>query len=672
MNIMNVLARTLIFGLMISLLMGCDASTNSQHPQPEEAIPPTTWKRTMEHGDVSGTRAAFESKEGTGETLRVDYDFPTQRVNHIGYEKPVAMDLSAVSGLAFQCKAVGDPIRVYLIVTDNLDRRNVYWALPDTSELDGWTEVKVDFQTAKLEEQGHPDFTNIRKLTLFLLGTKPSRGTIWFSDVRTFLGESKLDIFPKTISPNGDGVYDSVSISGFLRPDSRLSVDLLDAQGRQVSSLAENLKQSPGSQAIWKWGGKHAGKTLPEGHYQLRMTLGGKESATTTHPIEIISIPPWPAVRYDAEPFFPVGLFMHLSPEKSNIPADETAARAFVMRHFKRIAEAGFNTVVVAHPQAEHLDVILATAEELDLKVILDAMPLIHMQYNPPYKIDEMEAFRRAKRLHEQFSRYDSFARYTLYDEPGMDRMPSWLVLQRIVAAVDPQHPVYTTLTWPQTVRFQRTHSDTPEITADIYPFQKAISKNNNEAIQMFSSKLSRFLELAQGRNLWLALPVFSNAGHRYPTPEELRCSSYLALARGVKGLLYFTYFGWPDHADKVQALTDSQGEPTGKFAEVASLARELSELTPLLLGSTPDHSVRVTGQAVVGSFVRPEGQRVIIIVNPSLIEGSQISIEGLSDSRWQEMWTDNRVNSPAGKLTCKLSPGGVKVLINRPNNESD
>lgn len=631
-----------------------------------------TWTEAMTHGDVSGTQASFDAEEGTNGSFRVDYDFPTQRVNHIGYQKNVTLDLSGVSGLKFECKAVGDPVRVYLILDDDEGRRNVYWAVADTSIVNEWTEVKVDFTTTRMEQQGNPDFSSIRRVILFLLGTEPSHGSVWFDDLCSFLGNSTLEVFPDTISPNGDGVYDSVSISGFLRPDSRLDVDLLDTQGRKVCTLAENIKQSLGSGSILTWDGKHNGKMLPEGHYQLRMTLGGQESVVTTRPLEIISIQPWPAVRYEAKSFFPVGLFMHLSPEKSGIPEDSVAAKAFLKHHFKRIAGAGFNTIVIAHARPDHWDLILATAEEFGLKVILDAPPLMQMLYNPPYEIDEREAFRRAGRLHEQFCKYDSFARYALYDEPGMDRMPSWIVLQRIVATADPRHPVYSTLTWPETVGFLRTHSTTPEIGVDIYPFQKAIPQNSNDSIQHFSSKLNRFLKLADGRNLWVVLPAFSNPGHRYPTPKELRCATYLSLAMDVKGIIYFTYFGWPDHADKVHALTDSQGEPTELFAEVSRLAKEVSQLSPLLLESNPEDSIKVTGQAVVGSFVNSEGQRIVIIVNPILDRTVQVSIEGLPEIRWLDHRTGKQVNSPAGKLACTLSPGEVKVLMNLPANDSN
>lgn len=653
-------------------LAGCCTTEPANVPDTQDQNRDGQWQETMAHGDVEGTHADFDPNAGEHGALRVDYAFPTQRVNHIGYAKQVQQDLSGVSGLAFRCKALGDSIRVYLILDDSSGKRNVYWAIPDTSKLADWTDVKVDFQNTRMEEQGNPDFSDIRTVTLFLLGTEPARGAVWFSEIRPFLGESTLHVFPDTISPNGDGVYDSVSITGFLRPDSKLNVDLLDAKGKVVRTLGKNIVQSKGSDDVFVWHGHDEGKALPEGHYQLQLALHGAETSTRIVPIEIISIPPWPPIHYSNKPFFPVGIFMHLSPEKSGIPQEPSQAEAFIRKHFKRIASAGFNTVYVAHQKAEHEKLILTTAQQYGLRVILDAMPLVQMQYTPPYKIDEREALRRAKGLYAKYSQYPSFLRYALFDEPGMDRMPSWLVLQRITASVDSDHPVFSTLTWPQTVRFLRNRTTTTEICVDIYPFQKAFSRNSNECIQTYQQKLQNFLVLAKGRPLWVVLPAFSNPGHRYPTPEEICCVTYLSLARGAQGIIYFTYFGWPDHADKVHALVNSQSEPTELFVEVSRLAGEVSSLAPLLLDSTRDESLQANGDAVVGAFTRPEGTKILIAVNPSMTQNTQAVVHVPRDTPWRERMTGRTVKSTDGVLTLDLPPGQAVVLLGQVNPDTE
>jgi hypothetical protein len=71
--------------------------------------------------------------------------------------------------------------------------------------------------------------------------------------------------------------------------------------------------------------------------------------------------------------------------------------------------------------------------------------------------------------------------------------------------------------------------------------------------------------------------------GWKPATWETIRCCTYLALLHGARGILYFTY-GWREEPNPDQAVCQ---------AAVKRVARELRELTPVLL--TPDVPHRVS-----------------------------------------------------------------------------
>jgi hypothetical protein len=80
---------------------------------------------------------------------------------------------------------------------------------------------------------------------------------------------------PKIFSPNGDGVYETVALKAELRRETPWTVTVADAAGRSVRTMTGR-----GQQPAASWDGTDAaGKPAPEGRYELRLQIKGRQIA---------------------------------------------------------------------------------------------------------------------------------------------------------------------------------------------------------------------------------------------------------------------------------------------------------------------------------------------------------------------------------------------------------
>ena len=76
------------------------------------------------------------------------------------------------------------------------------------------------------------------------------------------------------LSPNGDGVKDSVTFSVRLRRTDDITVDVVDAGGDRVRRVADDVRAPAGMRLRMSWSGTtDAGGRAPDGPYRLRITL---------------------------------------------------------------------------------------------------------------------------------------------------------------------------------------------------------------------------------------------------------------------------------------------------------------------------------------------------------------------------------------------------------------
>jgi hypothetical protein len=89
--------------------------------------------------------------------------------------------------------------------------------------------------------------------------------------------------------------------------------------------------------------------------------------------------------------------------------------------------------------------------------------------------------------------------------------------------------------------------------------------------------ELIREAGLRYGVPPWNIILSTPHLGYRDPTPAEMRWQVYTSLAYGMKGLMYFTY--WGDGA-----IVDAQGQPTAHYAPIQQWNAEVQVLGRILL----------------------------------------------------------------------------------------
>jgi len=153
----------------------------------------------------------------------------------------------------------------------------------------------------------------------------------------------------------------------------------------------------------------------------------------------------------------------------------------------------------------------------------------------------------------------------------------------------------------------------------------------------------------------------------RAPTPEELRLSTWLALAAGAKGVIYHDY----------TSLVDGHLEPVDDRAgELSRLSRAISELTPALLDMAPCESFAQAPEGTsIGCFTTHDGRPVLVVVNRDVSMPARPIIK-LDAKKLGQPWEAQdivsrlalkvRHHGGALEISPPLAPGGGAALIMR------
>lgn len=371
-------------------------------------------------------------------------------------------------------------------------------------------------------------------------------------------------------------------------------------------------------------------------------------------------VPKWPAVRYSAKPFFPIGVWFEGNPNWGGFPSTVQGAKAYYDRCFADLADHGFNTVTVPNCPKSLWDTLLQAAQRHGIKVVLEITPLASLI--TPEPVTEAEVYSVVKSVYAHIGKYESLLRYQIRDEPASSMVPNWLLVQRILAAVDPKHPAFSCFCSVEALADVTGQTIMSEAVYDIYPLGSGAQP---QTLGGFVGALDAFKNASKGYAQWPVLQSFAKPNAwRYPTPEELRAMTYLALAAGAKGMFYFLYQSMPGHPEKVEGLVDPLGRPTPMYEPTAVLADELRELAPTIMGLKPATApCKVEGDARLGSFLDKSGNSVLILASVRPDAAVTAKVTSAPDGRWRDLLTGEEFVSAAGIMEIPLGPGCGRVL---------
>ncbi len=211
--------------------------------------------------------------------------------------------------------------------------------------------------------------------------------------------------------------------------------------------------------------------------------------------------------------------------------------------------------------------------------------------------------------------------RYYTIDEPTATQIDENLVpLYQSIKRKDPTIPPTTALAHPAIYSYYIEKTAPAELITDYYP----LTANMPTSGRLIQGALDHMIyqyfvpsfTAASAHKIpwWFVVQAHSwnddpsiEATHklREPSPAEIRAMTYLALAYGSTGIIYFMYGSLPEV--NAVGLLDYNEQPTPKFYEVAQLGTEIQKLSPVLLSAKRGavcNSKTLNQQLVAGNFL--------------------------------------------------------------------
>jgi len=222
----------------------------------------------------------------------------------------------------------------------------------------------------------------------------PPETAPWHLD-RGFGQWLSLRVQPPEVTPNGDGVNDRAIISYVLGLETAagVQVQIRDAAGALVWSAL-----GAGSVGDLGWDGMVGGRAAPRGTYTVQARPADEAGpllpavATASASLRVLEAEPWAPVRYRARPFFPIGVWFEGDPRWAGSPGDPVSARGYYERYFADLNAHGFNCVAVPNCPQELWGTLLAAAARHQIKVVLEARPLVDLVSGKPASEAEAKA----------------------------------------------------------------------------------------------------------------------------------------------------------------------------------------------------------------------------------------------------------------------------------------
>ena len=352
-------------------------------------------------------------------------------------------------------------------------------------------------------------------------------------------------------------------------------------------------------------------------------------------------------VLIDGKPFFPIGIY-GVKPCPANGQDWDNA--------MKGLKEAGFNVVqTYSTPRAKFLD----AAAKAGLKVI-----------NRPRMPEdrEFESYR---------SRPEILAWYLGDDTSGhctpmvlRDRMDAMKGAdgRRLTCQADGTSSVYRDYA-----------AGTDIFIPEIYPIRGGDAQNVRDGMARVSNNLRLARKSAREaglttRSVWALMQQFKGWTNwkRFPTKDELFCSSFSALASGANGIMWYTYSGGPSKFNKNVMNYGAIDDPE-RWAELKELVSRINEIKGVLLERTPADQPVVTvkrgpakdivdNPSIVTLLKRHAGAVYVIAVNdtPEAVT-ADLRIPGAAE-KGEALWEGRAVSAPKGILSETFAPLAVHV----------
>lgn len=385
------------------------------------------------------------------------------------------------------------------------------------------------------------------------------------------------------------------------------------------------------------------GEGLLSGKYELKVTASvDRKTFTLALPLSVaadvkkcVAYDHRGSLWVDGQPKLPVGIYYATTAE------DLARAKA-----------AGYNFSVIPWTLAS--TAVMDAAAGMGMKVMVHSRSL------------ETSFWRHAT---DKFGQHPALLGWHLVGKPDAELTPPSVITEtaRIIANLDPFHPIATTLSMPSEMA-----EYVPALDL-VLAWTDPIPQSGPETVGII---VDQAREAAGGKPVWALIQSVGHAWSwdrrldksgegRLPTPAEHRCMRYLALVHGARGLLDYTFV--LDAGQRGESFVITRDAPE-LWAAIARTNRELAAIEPFIARGDW-HPVQLSvAEPVQAAYWTTEDFLLMVAVNTSAQPAvSALACAPVANAMLTDVFTGEKLlGTPDGQFGLQLDPYGVAVLAGR------